>query len=126
MISIFMIFLLELVAFRWGSAKLASIGISESPHGCCDTGVCTDYTPELSKVKQERVTKSAEDSSWRDNGFPAQHVEAEGLVEYPKISPIDSAATQIIGVMILEFGILLHRCGILFLLLFLAVLTWSS
>ena len=33
LVSVFGIFITELVAFRWGTAKLASIGVSHDPHG---------------------------------------------------------------------------------------------
>lgn len=92
LLSIFSIFIVELVAFRWGTAKLAALGMRHDTHGHGlgahaahgPEGVITGGDSNSEKIKED--LESAHDH------------------EHP-----DLAATgQIIGVFILEFGVLLH------------------
>ncbi|KAG1907573.1 ZIP-like iron-zinc transporter [Suillus fuscotomentosus] len=92
LLSIFSIFIVELVAFRWGTAKLAALGMRHDTHGHGlgahaahgPEGVMTGGDSNSEKIKED--LESAHDH------------------EHP-----DLAATgQIIGVFILEFGVLLH------------------
>ena len=57
------------------------------------------------------ATDGPEDGSWKEKGLGRRDVEADTL-DAPSLSVVDSPLTQIIGVMILEFGVLLHRCGV--------------
>lgn len=91
-----MIFIVELVAFRWGTAKLASIGIKHDAHGHGMAGMAA-HGPE-----GDADAANSEKGSGRDAEI--------ALLEESPISVVDSPLTQIIGVMILEFGVLLHRC----------------
>lgn len=116
MFSIFMIFIVELIAFRWGTAKLASIGISHDPHGH-GVGSHAAHGPEPETQRPDRTvlndgTDAANALSWKD-GLPEKSprerdVELAMLTTQPS-SVVDSPLTQIIGVAILEFGVLLHR-----------------
>lgn len=117
MLSIFTIFIVELVAFRWGTAKLASIGISHDPHGH-GPGSHAAHGPEShDSQRPDRTvlsdgTDAVDSKSWKD-GLPEKSpeqrdVEIAVLNSQPS-SVVDSPLTQIIGVAILEFGVLLHR-----------------
>ncbi|KAG1767024.1 ZIP-like iron-zinc transporter [Suillus placidus] len=92
MLSIFSIFIVELVAFRWGTAKLAALGVRHDAHGH-GLGAHTAHGPEgrmpnddLNSEKIKEDLESAHDH------------------ELPELG----ALGQIIGVFILEFGVLLH------------------
>ena len=108
MLSIFSIFILELIAFRWGSAKLASIGMAADPHGHVGGGGHTAHGPEGSPNLGGKSDEEA--ASWKDEKVVTKRdVDSTDTIN---ISVVDSPLTQIIGVMILEFGVLLHRCAI--------------
>ncbi|KAG5651620.1 hypothetical protein H0H81_008025 [Sphagnurus paluster] len=111
MLSIFSIFVVELVAFRWGTAKLQKIGIHHDHHGHelgghaahGPEGVYTQGTgpagiTELKVTDQNRMSTS---SNGEEGGNTHDHAHAHNSV-------IDNAAAQIIGVAILEFGVALH------------------
>ena len=134
LISIFFIFIVEIIAFRWGSAKLARLGISHDPHGHNhqqhDIGVPFAHGPSLvddPRVSVERSSSSSQPDiveKERDleagqpdrsgtalshkHTFPSEKVH-EGHGHGQEGGLVDSAVTQILGVAILEFGVLLHR-----------------
>lgn len=91
MLSVFSIFLVELAAFRIGTAKLKALGIQYDAHGHGhDAGTFAAHGPEA----------DAEDAREKNSDLDS-----------PKAAPpvIDhNAMAQIIGVAILEFGVLLH------------------
>ncbi|EIN09623.1 ZIP-like iron-zinc transporter [Punctularia strigosozonata HHB-11173 SS5] len=101
LLSIFSIFIVELIAFRWGTAKLARLGIRHDPHGH-GIGGHAAHGPE---GNVEGLEGSAEGSAEKgalkaDDSFGTEtHVH--------EIST-DSALAQVIGIAILEFGVLLH------------------
>ncbi|GJE93307.1 ZIP zinc/iron transport family protein [Phanerochaete sordida] len=128
LVSIFSIFVVELVAFRWGTAKLAALGIAHDPHG---HGIAPDgraigthaaHGPEPDREPgRERSRTRSPDGSAQD----VTVVEKDGDVELAlddkphahdhghshghSHGGIDeTAATQIVGVAILEFGVVLH------------------
>lgn len=127
MLSIFLIFLVEIIAFRWGTAKLAALGISHGtssftldtcseilitesidPHGH-GIGGHAAHGPESQAPRNEKE-KDIETGSGTDDhasrhamGTAAHHSHGTGIA--------DNAWTQIIGVAILEFGVVLHRCA---------------
>ncbi|KAG1764804.1 ZIP-like iron-zinc transporter [Suillus occidentalis] len=89
LLSIFSIFIVELVAFRWGTAKLMALGVKHDVHGH-GLGAHAAHGPEggipdgdSSSEKMEKDLESAHDHKHLDF----------------------SAAGQIIGVFILEFGV---------------------
>ncbi|KAF8512845.1 ZIP-like iron-zinc transporter [Hysterangium stoloniferum] len=94
MASVFGIFFLELAAFRWGSAKLASIGKKAyGPHGH-DLGHEDAHRAHGS----ESVTLTT--STTRETAgciLPTEHT-----------AFLDTAIAQIVGIAILEFGVVFH------------------
>ncbi|EED81215.1 predicted protein [Postia placenta Mad-698-R] len=76
--SIFMIFIVELVAFRWGTSVLAKLGIGHDAHG---HGIPGDSLKDIESLSEKHD---------------------------PSGNFSDSAIAQILGVAILEFGVLLH------------------
>ncbi|KAG6374854.1 Zinc/iron permease [Boletus reticuloceps] len=86
MLSLYAIFIVEIIAFRVGMAKLAALGIKPDVHGY-GVGSHAAHGPE-GKSEDE---KSASDLEASDPG----HFD-------------DSAMAQVLGVFILEFGVLLH------------------
>ena len=121
MFSIFLIFITELIAFRWGTAKLASIGISHDPHGH-NVGGLAAHGPESpgpdmhTHGVEEQAGFSAIEEQGTVDSYEKKNVDGSGKDVEARVnissydSAIDTAATQIIGVAILEFGVLLHRC----------------
>ncbi|KAH7922321.1 ZIP zinc/iron transport family [Leucogyrophana mollusca] len=93
MLSLFSIFIVELIAFRWGTSKLAALGIKHDAHGH-GLGAHAAHGPEGSNDPGTRDTDSEK----------TQDIEAAHNHEHHD----DSAAAQIIGVFILEFGVILH------------------
>lgn len=120
MFSIFMIFIVELIAFRWGTAKLASIGLSHDPHGH-GVGSHAAHGPEPAVQRPDRSDDADTDAmdalTWKDGlpekglpeSSPREHDAELAVLTNQPISVVDSPLTQIIGVAILEFGVLLHR-----------------
>jgi len=96
MASVFSIFFLELFAFRWGKAKLASIGLEAYDahgHGIEPGGAHGAHGPEI-------PTKEANEKD------PESSI---GLHENSSASnALDTAIARIIGIAILEFGVLFH------------------
>ncbi|KAJ8694704.1 hypothetical protein PTI98_007356 [Pleurotus ostreatus] len=90
LLSIFMIFIVELVAFRWGTAKLAKLGLRHDPHGH-NVGSHVSHGPEGELINEQEKTKADVES--QSSGNPMY---------------TESAMAQIIGVAILEFGVVLH------------------
>lgn len=116
MFSIFMIFIVELIAFRWGTAKLASIGVSHDPHGH-GVGSHAAHGPESETQRPDRMVLNdgndvmnilSEKDGLSEKSPRENDAELAVLTNQP-ISVIDSPLTQVIGVAILEFGVLLHR-----------------
>ncbi|KIJ14870.1 hypothetical protein PAXINDRAFT_169551 [Paxillus involutus ATCC 200175] len=97
MLSLFSIFIIELVAFRWGTAKLAALGIKHDAHGH-GVGSHAAHGPE---IVSSHPTPSDDNSAYEKHGSDIeashQHADSDG-----------SGMAQIIGVFILEFGVLLH------------------
>ncbi|KAJ7181052.1 ZIP-like iron-zinc transporter [Mycena filopes] len=168
LLSIFSIFILELVAFRWGTAKLKRIGMRHDPHGHF-TGSHAAHGPEGARTppalashasplplpttlkdtaESSSASEEEEHRESREDGHPHQHEHGahghdaghshqpphgHGLADHdaghghshqPQPQPHhhygdvesgesgghldDSAAAQIVGIAILEFGVLLH------------------
>ncbi|KIJ59235.1 hypothetical protein HYDPIDRAFT_170911 [Hydnomerulius pinastri MD-312] len=97
MLSLFSIFIVELIAFRWGTAKLAALGINHDAHGH-GLGSHAAHGPEgVSPVAVDG--DSGSEKTEKTDDIEALH--KHGIAD-------DSALAQIIGVFILEFGVLLH------------------
>ncbi|KAK0189095.1 ZIP-like iron-zinc transporter [Armillaria mellea] len=98
MLSIFSIFILELVAFRWGTKKLAEIGMRHDAHGH-EAGGHAAHGPEGNLANQ--IEGNMDESKLRIS-------DSDLDIEDQQHRVLDSAMTQIIGVAILEFGVTLH------------------
>ncbi|KIK78402.1 hypothetical protein PAXRUDRAFT_36647 [Paxillus rubicundulus Ve08.2h10] len=97
MLSLFSIFIIELVAFRWGTAKLAALGIEHDAHGH-GVGSHAAHGPEGVSAQVTSVdNNSAHEKYAPDIEASHQHADYDS-----------SALAQIIGIFILEFGVLLH------------------
>jgi len=97
MLSIFSIFIIELFAFRWGTSKLMATSLSNYDHHGHDVGgMHAAHGPEL-ESSDIKDTPSVPPSTLQH-----QHD------EHPPKHFLDSVATQIIGIAILEFGVALH------------------
>ncbi|KAF8159587.1 ZIP-like iron-zinc transporter [Crassisporium funariophilum] len=99
LLSIFVIFIVELIAFRWGTAKLAKLGKAHDAHGH-SLGSHAAHGPEgfeqsLTPPKNEKVASQA-----------SSDIESSGEIHDHGFE--DTISTQVIGVGILEFGVVLH------------------
>lgn len=120
-------FVVELIAFRWGTAKLAKLGIDAgdmhthgpgSEHLQPTSGDVADdaasaHGPGHEHLHQHHgiLHEHDGDNEKRSDGEAGDLESVEKLKSGPKNeSPIDNPATQILGIAILEFGVLLHRC----------------
>ncbi|KAJ7625642.1 ZIP-like iron-zinc transporter [Roridomyces roridus] len=102
LLSIFSIFILELIAFRWGTSKLEKVGLRHDPHGHF-TGSHAAHGPEGAQTppKEAGDVEQQSRSEEEDHGHH-HHDHGHGHGH-------DSAASaQVIGIAILEFGVLLH------------------
>ncbi|KAJ3932890.1 MAG: ZIP zinc/iron transport family [Lentinula lateritia] len=117
LLSIFGIFIVELIAFRWGTAKLAKLGFVYDAHGH-EAGAHAAPAPEtlardniegekdvrdLSRVMEEARAGSRSSRS-------VNREDESDLKETSRgnVAVLDSPLTQILGVAILEFGVVLH------------------
>jgi len=100
LLSIFGIFIVELIAFRWGTARLAAINARHDAHGHA-VGSHSAHGPE-GEGKPRSPEWSGADVTYAKQGVE----DVEALQKQRDID--DSAAAQIIGVFILEFGVILH------------------
>lgn len=107
LLSIFGIFIIELVAFRWGTSKLKKLGLHHDNHGH-NLGSHAAHGPEgaynqpataadVPKAPDEKSNKSGSEI----DSEAQQHAHHANTIA-------DNAAAQIIGVAILEFGVALH------------------
>lgn len=113
-----MIFIVELVAFQWGTAKLAKIGKTHGklyyfPHCLLETnnwnnsdahghgiGSHISHGPE---GLPQTVEKEPSASDIENNNSSSEGEGSKGF------HFDDSVLAQVIGVAILEFGVILHR-----------------
>ncbi|KAH9893317.1 ZIP zinc/iron transport family [Cubamyces lactineus] len=129
LISIFLIFITELVAFRWGTAMLARMGLAHDAHGHglashAAHGPETDRATQALTRKQQGSDNSltreksgdVESQHSRDHEhdepqYPHAHSDVEkhhGHHSHHADALGDSPSAQIIGIAVLEFGVLLH------------------
>ncbi|TFL01939.1 ZIP-like iron-zinc transporter [Pterulicium gracile] len=96
LLSIFAIFVSELLAFRWGNAKLAQMGEMHDPrkNGHASPQCGYGATGTSAPIKPPTDPECASDSSCASR----EATEVRG----------GSAAAKIVGIAILEFGVLLH------------------
>ncbi|KAF8074904.1 ZIP-like iron-zinc transporter [Lyophyllum atratum] len=113
LLSIFSIFIVELIAFRWGTSKLQKLGLHHDNHGHNlgshaahgPEGVYTQPQPaapvDVPKAADEKSNSSGSDIDSEAQQHTTRHHGHDNTVA-------DSAEAQIIGVVILEFGVALH------------------
>ncbi|GLB41876.1 putative ZIP Zinc transporter [Lyophyllum shimeji] len=100
LLSIFGIFIVELLAFRWGTAKLKKLGLHHDHHGH-NLPSHAAHGPEYNQpATPVEVPKAADEKSELDSEA-LQHAHHANTIA-------DNATAQIIGVAILEFGVALH------------------
>ncbi|KAJ3527132.1 hypothetical protein NMY22_g9895 [Coprinellus aureogranulatus] len=99
MLSIFAIFIVELVAFRWGTAKLARLGKSHDSHGH-GLGAHASHGPETDMTSPPAKEKNDAASDVESANGHHEHAVARTWSS--------DTATQVIGIGILEFGVVLH------------------
>ncbi|KAI0251760.1 Zinc/iron permease [Lactifluus subvellereus] len=106
LLSSFGIFTIELLAFRIGSAKLKKLGIHHDAHGH-GVGGFVSHGPE-------GVPATASTSDDGSKQHHEKNLEAGRTVDHVEGSEVrshvsdENAMAQIIGVAILEFGVILH------------------
>ncbi|KZT72026.1 ZIP zinc/iron transport family [Daedalea quercina L-15889] len=111
--SIFMIFIVELIAFRWGTAVLAKVGAQHDAHGhgfpsgSAHGPEGQSRGPNAGANKLEYV--DVDDIRGVDKSSGDVEKGSAQLSSDHQPGPLsDSAIAQIIGIAILEFGVLLH------------------
>ncbi|KAG1842171.1 ZIP-like iron-zinc transporter [Suillus subalutaceus] len=92
LLSVFSIFIVELVAFRWGTAKLAALGVRHDAHGH-GLGAHAAHGPEGGMPNEDSNSEKTKE-------------DLESAHDHEQLG--FAATGQIIGVFILEFGVLLH------------------
>jgi zinc transporter 1/2/3 len=111
MMGVFSIFYVELIAFRWGTSRLKALGIGHDPHGHGVAGAAhAAHGPEPEQQQVHDASNGApsdllsglEDVEKNVDTNKHDHVHHHGHVNQ------DHVAAQIIGVGILEFGVVLH------------------
>ncbi|KAL4252037.1 ZIP transporter family protein [Abortiporus biennis] len=112
--SIFMIFIVEIVAFRWGTKKLAKLGVGKIAND--DHDILAQ--PQLSALGEKEKSINSGNTDLEINQTPRSlgdigtnantHRVQEGERHPHSGEIVDSALSQIVGVLILEFGVILH------------------
>lgn len=121
MMSVFSIFIVELIAHRMGHSYLKARGLKSSdPHS--QTGNPAGHSTHGAHV-DERVVSDLESAgnATDDSGSDDQKVHAHGHAHADKPEFDETAMMHIIGVAILEFGVIFQY--VLFLSLFMAMET---
>ncbi|KAL5492166.1 hypothetical protein ACEPAI_3613 [Sanghuangporus weigelae] len=111
MLSVFVMFLAELIAFRWGTAKLRKLGITYDAHGHNAGGGHAAHGPEAAipshGATDYAASRLSDDEKERTQG--GQILALDDDVVILKADPLkESAISQIIGICVLEFGVVLH------------------
>ncbi|KAI0316008.1 ZIP-like iron-zinc transporter [Amylostereum chailletii] len=113
--SIFFIFIIELLAFRVGTAQLKRLGVQYDVHGH-GVGGHSAHGPEArpatseDDIAMETASEDVENQlsfSEKEHAEGAGHVHTHGRERHDHTMD-DSAIAQVLGVAILEFGVMLH------------------
>ncbi|KAJ7054972.1 ZIP-like iron-zinc transporter [Mycena amicta] len=120
LLSIMSIFILELVAFRWGTAKLTKLGVEHDAHGH-NVGSHAAHGPEAPTQVRRTVNDTDIVAFHPRKSISDEDASVEGghghtgdthrvLVPADGMATTVSAgfAAHVIGIAILEFGVLLH------------------
>lgn len=99
MMSMFALFLTELFAFRIGTAKLEALKVNYDPHGhdLAQAGHHSAHGPEAERIQPQTKEKETDSS---DVEAHDEHARAREFYS--------TTMAQIIGVSILEFGVIFH------------------
>jgi zinc transporter 1/2/3 len=104
-LSSFSIFIVEVIAFRIGTAKLKKLGIQHDPHGHA-VGAYTAHGPEADFLPDPASGDHGHsDLEKAGKGSGADH-SSDSKQEL--LLTDEEAMAQLIGVAILEFGVILH------------------
>ncbi|KAL5537146.1 hypothetical protein ACEPAF_969 [Sanghuangporus sanghuang] len=112
MLSVFVMFLAELIAFRWGTAKLRKLGVTYDAHGHDVGGGHAAHGPEAAAPARGAAdytppSRSSDDEKRRTQGGQIPALDEDVVIL--KADPLkESAISQIIGICVLEFGVVLH------------------
>ncbi|KAG7093984.1 hypothetical protein E1B28_007614 [Marasmius oreades] len=101
MLSIFLLFVVEVIAFRWGTAKLSKLGMRYDTHGHDAGGSHAAHGPEDDSNRGIDLSANEHSSDLEKSPSPVSSPQTPHSVA-------DNPLTQIIGIAILEFGIVLH------------------
>lgn len=106
MFAVFTIFIVELMAFRFGTSYLEKRGIAPNPHGHGIIGTAKAGHAH----EDESGTEIHRTSSMRAIGDVEKVVKADGseISDEEPTNVLDTPLAQIVGIAILEFGVLLH------------------
>jgi len=104
LLSSFCIFLIEVIAFRIGTAKLKKLGIQHDPHGHA-VGAYTAHGPEADPTSRDHTDHGHSDPEKIKKDSEADHL---GDSKQALLLSDENAMAQLIGVAILEFGVILH------------------
>ncbi|KAI0272314.1 ZIP-like iron-zinc transporter [Gloeopeniophorella convolvens] len=114
--SIFFIFIVELLAFRIGTAKLKKLGIRHDAHGH-GVGALSAHGPESGPAVSSAPVSGDPPSLQLDIETVAFESEKKEksvdsddsqVHEHDELVSDEGAAAQVIGIAILEFGVILH------------------
>jgi zinc transporter 1/2/3 len=100
LLSIFSIFIVELIAFRWGTSRLTALNIKHDPHGH-HVGSHAAHGPEGDDQPRGNEWTAGNTTYEKKSVDDIEALQIQNDID-------DSAAAQIIGVFILEFGVILH------------------
>ncbi|KAG7091802.1 hypothetical protein E1B28_008205 [Marasmius oreades] len=115
MLSIFLLFLVEVIAFRWGTAKLAKLGATYDKHGHEAGGTQAAHRPEDDTNRAKGPFVNAEKKHHHHHhhhhAYDVQAKTTTASTSAPKPHAhgvLNNPLAQIIGIAILEFGVVLH------------------
>lgn len=107
LVSIYMIFLIEVFAFRFGTRMLKKIGMTADGHGYGVSHAPHRDSSEASTpdVHAGTIAEAKDGQSIKEK--PGEGGELESLPQLEKGVPVSPIA-QVLGIAVLEFGVLLH------------------
>jgi zinc transporter 1/2/3 len=106
MLSVFSLFITEVIAYRWGTAKLKAAGIG---HGMFISLVSIEPQDAYHTFSVPHPHEHPPGPIEEKRADGSQEEEANPYTITDEIVVDESAIAQIIGVAILEFGVVLHR-----------------
>ncbi|EJD46929.1 ZIP zinc/iron transport family [Auricularia subglabra TFB-10046 SS5] len=104
MLAVFVLFIVELIAYRWGTSKMASLGLSAPNthgHGISDHSQAAAISPAHGPEPPRDIERDSTGSAAKKEGYVPPPPEDN---EHSDASVL----AQIVGVAILEFGVVFH------------------